>query len=199
MRNRTLASTLLLSLCVAGALRAQAPGQAGAAVQQAQAVTTSPATPAPTATPATTTPGMTVIPSVAAPPVAAPPPTGPGIPVKAPKVNLDIEPTLVFDREVYSYPSGPRRDPFMALVGKHDAGPLFDDLTLRGIIYSPAGNSLVVLSDGKKTYRAHRGEMVGNARVMVVSPTRVIFSVDNFGVWRQQSLELKKNTEGDKG
>jgi len=121
------------------------------------------------------------------------------MPVRVPKVNTDIEPTLVFDREVYSYPSGPRRDPYMALVGKNDAGPMFDDLRLRGIIYSPSGNSLVMLSDGKKTYRAHRGEMVGNARVVEISPTRVIFSVDNFGVWRQQSLELKRNTEGDKG
>ena len=60
-------------------------------------------------------------------------------------------------------------------------------------------DSLVLLSDGKKFYRRHRGEMVGNARVVAIEPTRVIFAVDNFGTWRQESLDLKKNPEGDKG
>jgi hypothetical protein len=41
--------------------------------------------------------------------------------------------------------------------------------------------------------------MVGNARVGQISPTRVIFSVDNFGTWHQETLELKKNPEGAKG
>lgn len=109
------------------------------------------------------------------------------------------EPKLIFDREVFEYPAEGRRDPFTPLVGKNDMGPRFEDLSIRGIIYSPTGQSLVVLTDGKQTYRKHRGEMVGNARVVQIAPTRVIFSVDNFGVWRQESLELKKTPEGAKG
>jgi len=109
------------------------------------------------------------------------------------------EPTLIFDREVYSYPENSSRDPFMALVGDHEDGPRFDDLSLRGIIYSPAGTSLVLLSDGKKVYRRHRGEMVGNARILQISPTEVIFSVNYFGIWRQESIQLKKNPEGAEG
>ncbi len=108
------------------------------------------------------------------------------------------EPKLIFDREVYTYPSGGRRDPYTPLVGKNDQGPRFEDLSIRGIIYSPSAESMVLLSDGKKTYRRHRGEMVGNARVVQIAPTRVIFSVDNFGVWREESLEMKK-PEGAKG
>jgi hypothetical protein len=106
---------------------------------------------------------------------------------------------LLFDREVYSYPATPRRDPFTPLVGKNDTGPRFEDLSIKGIIFVRGGDSLVLLSDGKKVYRRHRGEMVGNARVVEIEPTRVIFAVDNFGTWRQESLDLKKNPEGDKG
>jgi len=117
---------------------------------------------------------------------------------KAAPAAVAGEPQLIFDREVYSYPGG-RRDPYTPLVGKNDAGPRFEDLSIRGIIYSPAGESMVLLSDGKRTYRKHRGEMVGNARVVQISPNRVIFSVDNFGVWREDSLDLKKTPEGAKG
>jgi hypothetical protein len=137
-------------------------------------------------------PATAATPAAVAPAAAAP---------AAPAARADsaAEPKLIFDREVYSYPAGPRRDPFTPLVGENDAGPRFEDLELRGIIYSPAGNSLIVVAAGGKVYRAHRGEMVGNSRVVSISPTRVVFSVDNFGVWRQQSLELKKNPEGAKG
>lgn len=121
----------------------------------------------------------------------------------APKKPLPHkEPTLVFEREVFSYPVEGRRDPYTSVVGRADSGPLFENLSLRGIIYAPAtGQSLVLLADttAKKVYRARRGDVVGNARVLDVSPTRVLFSVDNFGVARQETLELKRNPEGAKG
>ncbi len=122
-------------------------------------------------------------------------------PAKAPAVGRAAADTLklIFDREVYTYPGTARRDPFTPLTGKNDSGPRFEDLSIRGIIYVNGGDSLVLLSDGKKVYRRHRGEMVGNARVVAIEPTRVIFAVDNFGTWRQESLDLKKNPEGDKG
>ncbi len=123
----------------------------------------------------------------------------PDKPEVASKAAPAAELKLMFDREVFSFPTGGRRDPYTPLVGKNDAGPRFDELILRGIIYSPGGQSLVLLSDGKKLYRRHRGEMVGNARIVQISPTRVLFSVDNFGVWREESLELRKNPEGAKG
>ncbi|HET9985554.1 MAG TPA: hypothetical protein VFQ38_18275 [Longimicrobiales bacterium] len=121
----------------------------------------------------------------------------------APKKALPHkEPKLVFDREVFSYPGEGRRDPYTSIVGQADNGPLFENLSLRGIIYAPAtGQSLVLLADttAKKVYRARRGDVLGNARLLDVSQTRVIFSVDNFGVVRQETLELKRNPEGAKG
>ncbi len=131
---------------------------------------------------------------------AAPAKAGPAAKGAAPaKPSASDTLRLIFDREVYAYPAGPRRDPFTALVGKNDTGPRFEDLTLQGIIFVRGGDSLVLLSDGKKVFRRHRGEMVGNARVVEIEPTRVIFAVDNFGTWRQEALDLKRNPEGDKG
>jgi hypothetical protein len=100
---------------------------------------------------------------------------------------------LVFDREVYRYPGENRRDPFKPLTGKNGVGPLFEDLTLRMIIHSPVpGQSIAVLADrAKKMYRLRRGESLGNVTVVDISSSRVVFSVDEFGVRRQEFLSLK--------
>jgi type II secretory pathway component PulC len=106
------------------------------------------------------------------------------------------DPKLIFEREVFSYPAENRRDPFKPL-GKDASGPLFEDLTLRMIIHSEvAQQSVVVLADGaKKTYRLRRGETVGNATVVQIAPTRVVFAVEDYGNRRQEVLELRPNKE----
>jgi hypothetical protein len=109
--------------------------------------------------------------------------------------NGEIE--LVFEREVFLYPAGNRRDPFSPLSVTE--GPRFEELTLRGIIHSPVpGQSVALLTGpGNRSYRVRRGETVGNARVLDVGPRRVLFAVNNFGVVRQEVLELKrKEPEG---
>lgn len=102
------------------------------------------------------------------------------------------EPQLVFDREVYSYPAGGRRDPFQPLTGSED-GPLFEDLTLRMIIFArDPRESLVLVQDvTDKVHRLRRGDRVGNATVVDIGRTRVLFSVNEFGVYRQGVLDLK--------
>src|SRR5690554_4083564 len=104
---------------------------------------------------------------------------------------------LVFEREVFLYPPTNRRDPFSPLSVSE--GPRFEELTLRGIIYSAQpGRSVALLTGpGNKIYRVRRGETVGNSRVLDVGPRRVLFAVNNFGVVRQEVLELKrKEREG---
>jgi hypothetical protein len=103
------------------------------------------------------------------------------------------EPKLVFDREVFHYPGKARRDPFRALTATA-SGPLFQDLRLHMILYSedPA-QSVVSLSDAsQKQYRLRRGDSVGNATVIDIGPTRVVFSVLDFGIRRQETLNLKE-------
>jgi hypothetical protein len=105
-------------------------------------------------------------------------------------------PKLVFEREVYSYPGRSRRDPFKPLTST--VGPLFEDLKINIILYSsnPA-HSVVLLSDTeKKDYRLRRGDTAGNATVVSIHETRVVFSVNDFGIRRQAVLELKAKREG---
>lgn len=103
------------------------------------------------------------------------------------------EAKLVFDREIFSYQGSPRRDPFKPLVGKESLGPLFEDLKLKGIIYaSDPARSIALVEDGaKRMYRMRRGDIVGNSRLVDVTPLAVRFAVENFGNIRYQVLELR--------
>lgn len=55
---------------------------------------------------------------------------------------------LVFEREVFNYPTYQRRNPFEALTGD-EGGPRFEDLNLIGIIHSPDPDlSVALLAEG---------------------------------------------------
>ena len=61
----------------------------------------------------------------------------PAAPADSARQASPEQPKLMFEREVYSYPGAAgRRDPFLPLVGQNNAGPLFQDLQLRMILYS---------------------------------------------------------------
>ena len=123
----------------------------------------------------------------------APPAGAPGAPAPNAIPGSQPEPKLAFDREVFSYPAEGRRDPFRPLsAGPGAGGPLFNDLALRGIIYSPDARRSValVMVGGKRTYRLRRGDIIGNARVLEIQPTRVRFAVEIFGTVRNEVLEL---------
>jgi hypothetical protein len=107
---------------------------------------------------------------------------------------LPEEPRLIFERETFTYPTGGRRDPFRALTHRDELGPIFEELRLSMIIYDEVANqSLVVLADTQnRRYRLRRGETIGNTTVLNIGPSRVVFSVDNLGVRRQEVLELKR-------
>lgn len=108
------------------------------------------------------------------------------------------EPELKFEREYFVYPVRTGRDPFASLAARSGLGPRFEDLSLQGVIHSPDGRSVALLSDGEgRIYRVRRGEMVGNARIISISLMKVVFAVEDFGIVRQEELELKrKDKEG---
>jgi hypothetical protein len=103
------------------------------------------------------------------------------------------EPKLVFEREVFDYAGRARRDPFRPLTSSTE-GPLFTDLSLHMILFSEdPRSSVVAVSDAaKKQYRLRRGDSVGNATVVDIRPARVVFSVLDFGIRRQEVLDLKE-------
>jgi len=136
---------------------------------------------------------------MAAAPLAArqqqPPDTQAAASARLPTRAREIQ--LVFEREVFNYPVESRRDPFRSLADQEHLGPLFDDLTLRMIIFSSRpGQSVALLADGaKKVYRLHKGDIIGNATVLEIDQTRVLFAVEDYGNRRQETLELKADQQ----
>lgn len=98
-------------------------------------------------------------------------------------------------REVYSYEGG-GRDPFLSLLKSGDIRPLLSDLKLTGIYYDGRypGRSVAVLRDvtNNKIYRVKTGEIVGRLKVTTIRPREIVFTVQEFGFERQESLSLAK-------
>jgi nucleoid-associated protein YgaU len=128
----------------------------------------------------------------AAAPLQAQQPAEPATPDAPAAVAQSSDPRLVFEREVFSYPGRARRDPFMPLTGQN-AGVMFTDLTLHMILFDEnPSRSIVAVSDAaKKQYRLRRGDTVGSATVVDIGRTRVVFSVNDFGIRRQEVLDMK--------
>jgi len=98
-------------------------------------------------------------------------------------------------REVFAYEGG-GRDPFLSLLKSGDIRPLLTDLKLVGIYYDgryPA-RSVAVLRDvtNNKVYRAKTGEILGRLKVTTIRPREIVFTVQEFGFERQESLQLAK-------
>ena len=101
---------------------------------------------------------------------------------------------LGFEREVFEYSAGGRRNPFRPLTAFNTGGPRFEDLVLTGIVYSRDVGSIVVVADrtSERRYRLREGERVGTARVLEIRPDEVVFGITTFGVSRQATLRAKK-------
>ncbi len=107
---------------------------------------------------------------------------------------------LVFEREVFVYPTFQRRNPFAPLTGD-EGGPRFEQLRLVGVLYSSdPRQSIAVLgvqgsgsgANAVRTYRVRTGESLGNARVVEIRPEQVVMSIDEFGVFETRILEVRR-------
>ena len=96
-------------------------------------------------------------------------------------------------REVFTYEADNRRDPFFSLILTEDLRPLLSDLKLVGILYEASGRrSVAIMRDilTNAQYRVNAGMTLGRMRVAQIKPRAVIFTVDEFGLSRQDSLVL---------
>lgn len=105
---------------------------------------------------------------------------------------------LVFEREVFSYPSFDRRNPFRPLVGAGDGGPRFEELRLLGILQSANPELSVALlgAGGDETFRVRQGQTLGNSRIVEIRRSSVIVDVTEFGLTEQRVLELQRPNSG---
>jgi hypothetical protein len=94
-------------------------------------------------------------------------------------------------REVYSYAGVGRRDPFYSLILTDDLRPLLADLRLVGILYESSGRRTVAVMRDLQTnaqYRVTNGQSLGRMRVTQIRPRAVLFTIEEFGLSRQDSL-----------
>jgi hypothetical protein len=113
---------------------------------------------------------------------------------------------LLFEREVFRYPRGNRRNPFLPLTGE-DAGPRVEDLVLTGVILAEApGASIALLGPRTPTgtaargatrtpapsLRVREGDVLGSLKILAIEPRRVLIEVDEFGVREIRVLELRR-------
>jgi hypothetical protein len=133
----------------------------------------------------------------AAPAVVAPPRSGPGsVPAVPPPAGTRAPAAAALPpvtREVFTYEAGGRRDPFYSLILTEDLRPLLSDLKLVGILYEASGRRSVAIMRDLGTnaqYRVAQGQTLGRMRVAAIRPKGVIFTIDEFGLSRQDSLML---------
>ena len=96
-------------------------------------------------------------------------------------------------REIFGYETESRRDPFFSLILTEDLRPLLSDLKLVGILYATSGRGSVAIMRDILTnaqYRVNAGQTLGRMRVAQIKPRAVIFTIDEFGLSRQDSLFL---------
>jgi len=102
-------------------------------------------------------------------------------------------------RETFSYTGG-TRDPFSSLFNLSSTGPEIQDLQLVGIYLDPdrPGNSIAMLRQ-RSTGRPHKlrvGDQLGRARVAQIRRMDIVFTIEDFGFERQETLALPKREEG---
>lgn len=108
---------------------------------------------------------------------------------------------LVFEREIFTYPSYERRNPFRPLTGPDDAGPRFEDLIFMGAIVTDDPAASVALlgvrggradeADGP-THRLRRGQRIGNVRIVEVRSRELVVEVEEFGLTERRTMELRR-------
>lgn len=101
-------------------------------------------------------------------------------------------------RESFEYSADGRRDPFNSLLTTSELRPALSDLLLTGILYDLSGrHSVATLRDlgTKEQYRVTLGSTLGRMRVSAIRYTTVVFTIDEFGTTRQDSLVLRDSTK----
>jgi hypothetical protein len=98
-------------------------------------------------------------------------------------------------RETFAYTGG-TRDPFSSLIDVATSGPEIGDLELVGVyqnLRTPSA-SVVVLREkvSTKRHKLRVGDQVGRARLVQIRPRDAVFTIQDFGYERQETLSLRK-------
>lgn len=111
-----------------------------------------------------------------------------------PAANTNVDAPVM--RESFDYTRDARRDPFVSLMTTSDLRPTLTDLRLTGILYDLSGRRPVaILRDiAGGQWRVTTGMTLGRMRVAQIKPKTIIFTIEEFGFNRQDSLILGDTT-----
>ncbi len=101
-------------------------------------------------------------------------------------------------REAFEYGSAGRRDPFVSLLASGELRPAISDLNLMGILYDESGRHPIAIFRDRVSnaqYRVTNGQQLGRMRVARIKPKVVVFTIEEFGMSRQDSLVLGDTTK----
>ncbi|MEO7085564.1 MAG: hypothetical protein ABI442_03390 [Gemmatimonadaceae bacterium] len=101
-------------------------------------------------------------------------------------------------RESFQYSADRRRDPFNSLLTTNELRPTLSDLKITGILFDPSGRrSFATLRDlvTNAQYRVTNGSTLGRMRVTGIRTKLVVFTIDEFGTTRQDSLVFGDTTK----
>lgn len=145
-------------------------------------------------------------PEQAPPPKAVPKGASKGLPqtTAKPGTQLDVAkadtsgPPPTIYRETFEYNSEGRRDPFVSLLTTNELRPTLSDLRLTGILFDHTGrNSIATFRDltNQAQYRVTIGSVLGRMRVTAIHTQNVVFTIDEYGTTRRDSIALKDSTK----
>jgi hypothetical protein len=102
----------------------------------------------------------------------------------------------VIMREVFTYDSEGRRDPFVTLLTSEELRPTVADLRLVGVLHDPVRPIAIMRDLSTNTqYRVTTGMRIGRMKVALIKRRSVIFSIEEFGLNRTDSLVLGDTTK----
>ncbi len=116
----------------------------------------------------------------------------------APPASDTAAPPPTIMREVFTYSRDGRRDPFVSLLTTNELRPAMSDLRLTSILYDHTGqHSLAILRDigTNAQYRVTEGSTLGRMRVSAIRVKTVVFTIDEFGTTRRDSLVIGDSTK----
>ena len=99
-------------------------------------------------------------------------------------------------REVFAYDAEGRRDPFVTLLTSDELRPVVADLRLVAVLLDPVRPIAVMREKGTNTqYRVTTGMKIGRMKVAMIKRRSVIFSIEEFGLNRLDSLVFGDTTK----
>ena len=117
---------------------------------------------------------------------------------KSAKPTKPAKPSVVvIEREVFAYAGAGRRDPFKSLFTTSALRPTLGELRLVAVAYDPTnGGSVAILRDlnSNEQHRVRTGTLLGRMRVARIQPKAVVFTIEELGFSRQETLGLNDST-----